>query len=401
MSRRPAMLLAIAAMFALAASRAAPLSAQQSFLLAYVPPPLPRGLDRNDADVLYAQASDAIAVNAEAADSILAWAARLNPAWAAPLYGQAMCQEGIWGWGARVSAALTGTAQLPTTSEYRFYDSLMLAAQTRDPFPDRSLEARLMRGPAQSVRTTIWLGKRKVKLPGEVARGEMEQVQGDYKAALADWATALRKMPDLYFLHTYRAQAFYALQAYDSVVAELRIVADTLAAKERNDLVYSFEGRAMTLYSIAHTQVQRDDYQAARQAYQDALTVDLGFYMAHARLAGIALIGGDTATAISELGSAVQLNETDPSILYFYGYLLLATGRTDSAEAQFRKAITVDPFYAAPYEMLGRILEARGKNDEALAAYQGFIDHAPRNDPRLIWNVTRAATLSRQAPAPH
>lgn len=365
-------------------------------MLAYVPPPTMNGLDRNDPGIRFGNAQQMITFNSLGADSSLVWASRLNPGWALPLYGRAICQERLWFRDERLSYAVTGEEGGPSRAQLQLYDSLMLAATTRDPFPDRRMEAELNGGRTQSERFTIRMGKKKVKLPEEVDGGQLKFLRQDFKGALSDWAVALRKMPELYFLHGNRAEAFFALRSYDSTITELRIFGDSLSQHERNDLVYEFQSRALTLFAIAHTQMQRDDYADARQSFQEALTVDLGFYMAHVRLAGVAFMLQDTTTALAELKSAVQLNETDPSILYFYGWALLETGADDSAAVQFRKAISVDPYYAAPYELLGRIFDAHNKTKDAIATYQGFIDHAARSDPKLIWVVARVVTLSGQ-----
>ena len=42
----------------------------------------------------------------------------------------------------------------------------------------------------------------------------------------------------------------------------------------------------------------------------------------------------------------------------------------------------MEPWYALPYLWLGRVLEQLGKGEEALAAYQQFLDRSSSNDPQ-------------------
>ena len=113
------------------------------------------------------------------------------------------------------------------------------------------------------------------------------------------------------------------------------------------------------------------------------------------RLAGLDLITGDTAAAATELGEAARLNDADPSILFQYGFVLIAAARDDESIVVLRRAIAVDPYFAAPYQYLGRVLDAHGRTVEAIAAYQGFVDHATRDDPDLPWTVERITQLAR------
>ncbi len=51
------------------------------------------------------------------------------------------------------------------------------------------------------------------------------------------------------------------------------------------------------------------------------------------------------------------MQDNEPFAHYTYGFALAATGKAPEAEAQLRKAVALDPVYAAPHLVLGYVLE--------------------------------------------
>ena len=373
------------------------LHAQDAFVLAYFPPSFDNGADRNNAVVHYRIGEDALRHRPYNADESFLWASRLNPVWALPLYGRAVAQEGIRYQTAMLAAMLREPPEEPGRAQLHFLDSLLFAAYTRDPFLDRRIDRLLAEGQERKTHLRVRMGNRKVNLPDEVGLGETEFLERDYVGATENWGKALKEMPDLLPLHTWRAEAFYALKKYDSAAMELDLLANKITTREEKELVFEFQSKSIAIYSLGVLQVQLNQLSTARTTFQRALTEDLGLYMAHVRLAGLSLLTADTASAVTELGAAVDLNETDASIIFQYGYVLIAAGRYNDAIVELRKGIAANPWFALPYLYLGRVLDAQGKTTEAIAAYQGYIDHARAPTIDLPGTVERVVQLSRAA----
>lgn len=64
---------------------------------------------------------------------------------------------------------------------------------------------------------------------------------------------------------------------------------------------------------------------------------------------------------------------------YYLGDLMLHTGRTDAAEAQLQKAISLDPSFGPSYASLGFLRVRQGKNDEALEFLGKAVDADSKN----------------------
>ena len=131
-------------------------------------------------------------------------------------------------------------------------------------------------------------------------------------------------------------------------------------------------------YSLGRVYFQLSQHDSARAALGRALEEDLSFHMAHVSLAEIALVQGDTATALSELALATELRAADAGVRLMYGQALLDAKRADEAAEQLRQAIAHEPFFALPYYHLARALEAQGKGPEAAAQYRDFLARAPK-----------------------
>lgn len=79
---------------------------------------------------------------------------------------------------------------------------------------------------------------------------------------------------------------------------------------------------------------------------------------------------GDLKTAIASLRQALALSPDNPEVLVPLAYANFLAGRTGGAEAQFRRAIELDPAAFWAHHLLGDLLREEGRNAEALAAYQ-------------------------------
>jgi tetratricopeptide (TPR) repeat protein len=270
-----------------------------------------------------------------------------------------------------------------TPRQIQLVDSLMRAAWVRNPFLYSDLEfAQLTRGqPGDDVRA-----------------GWFAYATHRFSSAESLFALALRKHPEDVGLRIYRARALFYLQRYDGAVAELAAARDSIRGRAEARLSAVLPSVEMFEYGIGIARAQQDDFPAARVAFQRALTENLGFYWAHARLAGAAFALGDTATALTELQMAVELEARDPVLRLYDGVALHAAGRLADAAAQLQTAIELDPYYAAPHYRLGAVYQAQGRKAEAIEQYRLFLGRAAQRDADRHWAIN-ALTMLGAAPS--
>jgi len=81
----------------------------------------------------------------------------------------------------------------------------------------------------------------------------------------------------------------------------------------------------------------------------------------------------------AELDAYLAVGSDQPAGALRQARIALAEGRPELAERWMRAAVSWDPESAVLYDMLGRVLNVRGKNDEAEAAFIKAAELEPRN----------------------
>jgi tetratricopeptide (TPR) repeat protein len=159
-----------------------------------------------------------------------------------------------------------------------------------------------------------------------------------------------------------------------------------------------YDSKTMWEYELGRTHEMLGKDSAARDAYQRALVEDLSFYPAHDRLAYLALQARDTATAVTELQRAIEIQGDDFSARLVLGRVQAARRAYGPATEQLRRATEIEPWAAQPHFLLGQVLEGAGDRNGAVAEYQRFLALAARGGHDVDTARRRLAGLSAPAP---
>jgi tetratricopeptide (TPR) repeat protein len=219
--------------------------------------------------------------------------------------------------------------------------------------------------------------------------------EGRFHEALDLYAEAIKRARHKAELRADRGRLFFQLGQADSALAELTLAVDELRKTDKKDLVYVYESKALIEHSIGLVHQRLGNAAAAKEAFSQALQEDLSYFPAHVQLAFIGMSDKDTTTTLSEMDLAVQIRPDDPLLRYTYGFALAAFGKFEDAQVQIRKAIEVDASFAAPYYVLGQVLDALGKPAEGLVQYQTFLTRASRQDLRRKEAEERVAIAAK------
>ena len=262
-------------------------------------------------------------------------------------------------------------------------DSLLSIAIAYSPFLDGAFDV-----PSSIVNMSERMASRDPTLAGMRAFGLR-----DYRAAVTQWSKALSQDPKQAMLRIPRAHAWVRLQELDSAIADLTQLAQRLETVEHDSLMKAYFSKEFLYYAIGMLHGSRGRYPEARAAFEHALAENLGFYMAHARLSGTLVALADTATALSELETAILIRPDDPLVLIYDGNLLVNTGRVADGEKRIRAALRADSDYALPHVFLGMAAEARHDTISARTEYAEYLTRASRGAPERVWARSRLATL--------
>jgi Tfp pilus assembly protein PilF len=308
------------------------------------------------------------------AEDAFYWASRLDPAWADPIYARriAFHMSDL----VRFYRYMVGTKYVLKNADVQRADSLYYRALLRDPFLFRRHDKTLLDRLFEEL-----TGEYGGFVTGDPEmRAWFAYSQTRFPEAADLYARAIEKDPKNFDLHAERARVLYHMGRYDSTITELNLALQGYRAADEKELVRLYESKAMYEYSIANAYLQMEKIDEAREALGRALVEDLSFYVAHQKMAALAILTGDTATALSEYELAVQLNKDDAVLLTEYGSVLVALRKGAEAEPHLLRAIELEPYYARPYVFLANALELQGKKPDAQARYREYLVKASKKD---------------------
>lgn len=361
---------------ALALVISAPLHSQSDPYKVPKRPKLDADRDTNSATAYFFFGSSSINKFPERAAAAFYWASRLDPSWADPLYGRYV--------------ALLLAQPTPVLTEYltnrrsmrkdkviQGIDSLKYQAFLANPFVDRRLDGVLLESWLERAFNGAYSIHDLRRINPEIA-GWVAYTRGRFQESAAEYAEALNRYPGDPGLNMARALPFVAMGLQDSALGLVRLALDSLRGSPDSKGGAPYESYPYAEYSVGVLFERMQSRDSARAAYERALLDDVTFAPAHRKLALIRLAAGDTAGAISELGSAADL-APNAVTLYELGTLSLTTGRTDTAVVLFKRAAEMEPLFLPPHMTLGLVYERSGFKEEAIKEYSTFVQLAPRS----------------------
>ncbi len=340
-------------------------------------PRLPANADSNSAVTYYSYGLTTLGRDPEKAGAAFYWACRLDPSWAAPLYGQyaALLLDRS---DSELASYLTRGKIARRNPVFQRIDSLAYYALLKNPFVDRRFDGVIL---------STWLdrvtnGEAQLRDLGMYDRrftAWAAYARGDYKMATTVFAEVIKQHPEDPDLRYWRAISFFAQGLTDSARTAVQEALGLERSTEAELPGVGWVSHAFTEYSVGFLFELGEQRDSARASYERALMDDLSFHPAHHKLARVRLATRDTAGALAEFGQAVSLAPKDAGYLYDLGMLLVVTGRSDSGTAVLRQAATVEPYFALPHYTLGLVYQQSGFPEEAAEHFTAFLSLAPRS----------------------
>ncbi len=355
-------------------------------------PRLAADADTNDAAAYMAHGVRSAEDAPDVAAAAFYWAARLDPASADALYGLRVAS--IMRKPSDLSAYIVSTRRARENKRFISLDSLQLRALRLDPLLYRKLDyAMLMAYYRYALKDDVGSMPRNeferllvdllVKEPPSV-RAEVMYGQGRLDQALIEYEDAIKRSKYPVGLQLDRARVYAMKGAVPKALAEFGAALASLKARDekKDAFVVFYDSKALVEHSIGILHVRGGSLDSAKAAFGRAMTEDLSYFPAHVELGRLALAQKDTATAVSELALAADLAADEPFVHFLHGSTLVATGQHAEAVAPLKKAIDLEPLFAAPHAALGTALERAGDKAAAVTAYERYLALASRRDPQ-------------------
>jgi len=223
---------------------------------------------------------------------------------------------------------------------------------------------------------------------GQTAVGDDGAVAAGSPDAAGD-AERLRKLRDLGYLssgaetanaHNNRGTLFLAEGRYDEAIGEFE---RAIAAREDSGIA---------LLNLARARYKKKDYDGAVGALGDHARAKPRSKEGETLLANIAMERGRTDEADAHFRKALSYDPNFTDARNGLGLLLERRGQHDAALAEFRRVIAVDADYAEAHNNIGIILRGRGRTDEAEAAFRRAI----AADPAFAGSYSNLALIEEE-----
>ena len=125
------------------------------------------------------------------------------------------------------------------------------------------------------------------------------------------------------------------------------------------------------------TRIQAGCWQNTETLFRHALAVTENNYTACVNLGTCLSARGDVPDAVNCYDQALQMNPSDPSVLYDLGNGFAKLGMWDEAIANYRKALEITPNQADILDNLGFALAAKKQYAEAIVVFRGGVETDP------------------------
>ena len=210
--------------------------------------------------------------------------------------------------------------------------------------------------------------------------------------------------------HRKRAVAAFheILERWPENVTALRRLAAVELSMSNDPELLRLAGRLVEIpggAAIGHTlfgvvQQNQDNPELAVPSFEKVLELDpelkqmpLPRRLFWGQLVGDLLVMGRFADARKYLNRALTENpDPDPYLMTMLGRAYYMEGAVDEAERCYRKAIELDPTYAQPYQLLGKVELGRKGYDEALSLLRRAVALGP-GDRQSVYALATAYRL--------
>jgi tetratricopeptide (TPR) repeat protein len=227
-----------------------------------------------------------------------------------------------------------------------------------------------------------------LELQSEISGAIVQEIQGRLKVEAPANRFAAHPLNSEAQLAYWKAEYFL-----NNVLPTSESIHETIESAERVVRIdpayapaHALLSRAYILLSDSGQVPPKDVMPRAKAAAAQAVALDDNLPVSHSTLAYIHLLfDWDWTGAEREARRAIALNPSDPEGHHWLANSLAATGRTDEAVAEMKRARELDPLSVARNWNVGRMLCFDRRYDEAITDLLATRELIPNNAAADIW----------------
>ena len=211
--------------------------------------------------------------------------------------------------------------------------------------------------------------------------GRVKAAMGETAAAVENYKTACELAPRYASAHYALSLAYRQLGDTTKAEEQLSLYRQSQARVPQVDdpVLERLESLKVGAYHYLHQGKRLQDQgqlQEALQEYQLALQTNPRMLEVHVNLITVYGALGDLEEAQKHYRTSLEIDPNKPWAYYNYGMVLISQKQFKEAEREFRHSLEMDPS-ADAYVNLGYTLESQGRLDEAEASYRRALAAQP------------------------
>jgi tetratricopeptide (TPR) repeat protein len=187
----------------------------------------------------------------------------------------------------------------------------------------------------------------------------------DYDQGVADLRTAIAQQPSNPYLRRAIGYILREAKRYDEARAELTLA---LQLNDKMPLAWAEMGQLS---------IDQKRWADAVTCYTKAAALAPDNYNDHLNLAIAYRMSGQTESAMAELKQAIAINPLESKPPFMLGQLLLESSRPADAIAPLARSVSLDPMFADAQLALGNALMRSGHGDRAVGPLMAAMQLAP------------------------
>lgn len=156
------------------------------------------------------------------------------------------------------------------------------------------------------------------------------------------------------------------------------------AEKYYRDAVAADPKSADAQFGLGNVLVRQNRLSEAEAAYKAALALDPNHSAAHANLGVVYYQQGNMTAAAQSFQAALRIKPNDAPTVYLLAAVRIQEGNLAEAEKLLNQAKGLDPNLPEVYYGLGVLYKLKGQKDQAIAAFEKFLEIGPGQDPTAV-----------------